>query len=102
MTCKKAQEFLAQKEVTAASVVNARKERFDHTRTLALLQPMSEVVAIKGKKILRFSLKNEPSLPDGLLAAILGPSGNLRAPALRVGNRLVVGFHPDVYGELFG
>ncbi len=91
-----------QKAVTAASVVNARKEQFDRAQTLELLQPLSEVVAVKGKKILRFSLKKDQPPPDALLAAVTGPSGNLRAPAIRAGGTLVVGFHPDVYGELFG
>lgn len=90
-----------QNEVAAASVVNARKEQFDRVRTLELLQPLSAVVAVKGKKILRFSLKTEPQPPDAVLSAILGPSGNLRAPAIRAGEILVVGFHPTVYGELF-
>lgn len=102
MSCKKAQEFLAQKELTAARVVNARKEQFDRARTLALLRPLSEVIAVKGKKILRFSLTKEQQPPDALLAAVIGPSGNLRAPAIRAGQLLVVGFHPDVYAELFG
>ncbi len=91
-----------QKAVTAASVVNARKEQFDRAQTLELLQPLSEVVAVKGKKILRFALKKGQPPSDALLAAVTGPSGNLRAPAIRAGKRLVVGFHPDVYGELFG
>ncbi len=102
MTCKKAQEFLGQKAVTAVSIVNARKEPFDRVRTLELLQSLSEVVAVKGKKILRFALKNDQPPPDALLSAVLGPSGNLRAPAIRAGEILIVGFHPDVYGELFG
>ena len=91
-----------QKEVTAASVVNARKEQFNRVRTLELLQPLSEVIAVKGKKILRFSLTKEQQPSDALLSAVIGPSGNLRAPAIRAGKILVVGFHPDVYGELFG
>lgn len=33
---------------------------------------------------------------------VLGPSGNLRAPTLLVGDTVVVGFHPEVYEELFG
>lgn len=33
---------------------------------------------------------------------MLGPSGNLRAPTLLVGDTVVVGFHPDVYAEMFG
>ena len=91
-----------QKAVTAASVVNARKEQFDRAQTLELLQPLSEVVAVKGKKILRFSLKKDQPPPNAVLSAVTGPSGNLRAPAIRAGGTLVVGFHPDVYGELFG
>lgn len=91
-----------QKEVTAVSVVNARKEQFNRVRTLELLQPLSEVVAVKGKKILRFSLTKDQPPPDAVLSAVIGPSGNLRAPAIRAGKLLVVGFHPDVYGELFG
>ncbi len=91
-----------QKEVTAASVVNARKEQFYRVRTLELLQPLSEVIAVKGKKILRFSLQKGQPPPDALLSAVIGPSGNLRAPTVRAGKSLVVGFHPDVYGELFG
>ena len=90
-----------QKEVTAASVVNARKEQFDRAQTLELLQPLNEVVAVKGKKILRFSLKKDQPPPDALLSAVIGPSGNLRAPAIRADKLLVVGFHPAVYGELF-
>ena len=31
---------------------------------------------------------------------VLGPSGKLRAPALIVGDALVVGFHPEVYESL--
>lgn len=91
-----------QKDITAATVVNARKEQFDRARTLELLQTPTQVIAVKGKKILRFSLKKDQQPPDALLSAVIGPSGNLRAPAIRAGKVLVVGFHPDVYGELFG
>jgi hypothetical protein len=32
---------------------------------------------------------------------LLGPTGNLRAPTLKVGRTLVVGFGEAVYGEIF-
>jgi hypothetical protein len=35
-----------------------------------------------------------------LLAVMLGPNGRLRAPALRVGNTLLVGFHDESYAAL--
>lgn len=82
--------------------VNARKERLDAGTTRALLSSVSDVVAVKGKKTLRFSLDASATPSDGLLAAVMGPSGNLRAPALRVGTTLVVGFRPDLYEEILG
>lgn len=82
--------------------VNARKERLDADATRALLSAVSDVVAVKGKKTLRFSLDAPAAPSDDLLAAVIGPSGNLRAPALRVGTTLVVGFHPDLYEEILG
>jgi hypothetical protein len=33
---------------------------------------------------------------------MLGSTGNLRAPTIAVGDRLVVGFNEDVYQEIFG
>jgi arsenate reductase-like glutaredoxin family protein len=100
VTCKKAQEFLAQKDCTAKTQVNARKEPIDRDGTLELMQTVSRVVAVKGKKVLQFSLKKDQAPSDDLLSAVIGPSGNLRAPAIRKGKTLVVGFHPDAYAEV--
>ena len=100
MTCKKAQEFLAQQGYTANTLVNARKEQFDRDAALQLLQTVSQVIAVKGRKVLRFPVAKGQSVTEDLLSAILGPSGNLRAPALRKGKTFVVGFHPDVYSEV--
>jgi hypothetical protein len=36
----------------------------------------------------------------GAVQAMLGPTGNLRAPTARVGKTLVVGFNEDVYSGL--
>ena len=82
--------------------MNARKEQFDRDAALQLIQTVSRVIAVKGKKILRFPIAQDHSGTDDLLSAILGPSGNLRAPALRRGKTFVVGFHPDVYNEVLG
>lgn len=54
------------------------------------------VVAQRGK-IVTFDMKTtRPDAPD-LLAAMLGPTGNLRAPTVRVGTTLLVGFDADMY-----
>jgi hypothetical protein len=31
----------------------------------------------------------------------MGPSGNLRAPTLKIGDTLIVGFNPDLYQQQF-
>jgi arsenate reductase-like glutaredoxin family protein len=50
----------------------------------------------KGKKIESFDLKTDRPSDDELLGMMLGRSGKLRAPALRTGETLVVGFNQDV------
>ncbi len=37
-----------------------------------------------------------------LLATLLGPTGNLRAPTARVGQTLLVGFSEEMYREVLG
>lgn len=56
-------------------------------------------MAARGKKIVTFDMKNNPPDDDTLLAHILGPSGNLRAPTIRKGKTLLVGFSEDAYTE---
>jgi len=36
---------------------------------------------------------------ETLLAAMLGPTGNLRAPTIRRGRVLIVGFNEDAYRD---
>ena len=35
------------------------------------------------------------------LKLMLGPTGNLRAPTLRLGKTLVVGFNEEMYSKIF-
>ena len=37
-----------------------------------------------------------------LLTHLLGPTGNLRAPTLKVGKTLLVGFHEATYRDVLG
>lgn len=102
MTCGKTQEFLAQKGIAAKTVVDARKERLGADEALRLTHDLSEVIATKGKKVVRLRLAKDNPSRDDLLAVLLGPSGNLRAPTIRAGKTLLVGFDPAVYREIFG
>jgi len=44
-----------------------------------------------------FDMKKNPPGDAELLKAILGPTGNLRAPAIRKGKTLYVGFNEEAY-----
>ena len=81
--------------------VIANKVKFNREDALEMVWECDELLVSKGKKLLRFSLKDEVS-EDEIAKVILGRSGTLRAPALRVGKTFVVGFHVDGYEELFG
>jgi len=45
-------------------------------------------------------MKNDKPDDETLLAHLLGPSGNLRAPTIRKGKTLLVGFSEEAYKEL--
>ena len=47
-------------------------------------------------------MRNTPPDEKTLLKHLLGPTGNLRAPAIRKGKTLVVGYSEAVYADLFG
>ena len=76
--------------------MDAKKSRLGRAEALALAKSAARVVAIKGKSVVTFDMKTPPSDVD-LLNAILGPTGNLRAPTVRVGKTLLVGFDEAAY-----
>ena len=81
--------------------VDATKTRFDSDEALALLAGVEKLVAMKGKRIETFDLKNSRPDDDTLLAHLMGPTGNLRAPTARVGRTLLVGFSEETYRKFF-
>ena len=99
-SAKRAQEFLSSKDVDQPEFILASKNKFNREETLNLLKDADTVLVAKGKKLLRFSMKDVDE--DALAKAVLGRSGNLRAPAMQVGTSFIVGFHADGYQELFG
>jgi arsenate reductase-like glutaredoxin family protein len=85
-----------------AETVNATKVRYDADDALGLLDGVETLVAMRGKKIEVFDLKKDRPADDVLLARLLGPTGNLRAPTARIGKTLAVGFNEDAYKQLLG
>ena len=62
----------------------------------ALLKEVDEIVVAKGK-----STRSIPSL-DAALDDLRGPTGNFRAPMVKVGRRLLVGFHEETLKRELG
>ena len=63
---------------------------------------MSKLVVAKGKKVTEVNLKKDRPDDESLAALLLGPTGNLRAPTMKVGKTVLVGFNDDLYSEYFG
>ena len=100
MGCEKAQGFLEQHNVEVADTTDARKVKQGRDEAIALAKTASRLVVAKGKKIVDVDLKKERPSDDELAAMMLGPTGNLRAPTIRKGKTLYVGFSEEAYREL--
>ncbi len=73
---------------------NSRKQPLDDASATELLQSSQRVSIARGKKIRELDA-SETNLDD-----LKGPTGNYRAPIVRVGDRLLVGFHPETLEEM--
>ncbi len=69
---------------------------------MELLNDVDELYACKGKKVVRLDLRGSRPDVETLRGLILGPTGNLRAPTLRAGRTLLVGFDEETYAKVFG
>lgn len=82
--------------------MDANKTRIGEADALKLLDGMDKLVAMKGKRVEEFDLKRDRPDDGTLLARLLGPTGNLRAPTARVGKTLLVGFNEEAYRSVLG
>lgn len=71
--------------------------RLGPEQALRLVKDVDEMYVAKGTKIIHLDLAREKPDRATLLGLLLGPSGNLRAPTLRKGRTLLVGFDEPTY-----
>lgn len=64
-----------------------------------MLDGVKHLYVAKGKSSLHVDLTAERPSDDDLLGLMLGRSGKLRAPAIRSGDRFIVGFNSDLLTE---
>ena len=73
-------------------MVDARKSTLKEKDALALLKDVDEIYASKGRQVVHVDLRQAKPARAELAALLLGPTGNLRAPTVRKGRTLLVGF----------
>lgn len=82
--------------------VDAKKQPIKGEQTLSVFAGVDELYAAKGKRVVHVDLKNGKLDRAALLGLLLGPTGNLRAPTVRKGRTLLVGFDEATYRTVFG
>lgn len=74
----------------------AKKDPLGDADVRALLSSVDEVLVAKGKGLRRLRAAGTT------LADLKGPTGSYRAPILKAGRRLLVGFSAEALAELLG
>jgi arsenate reductase-like glutaredoxin family protein len=100
-TCEKAEAWLGKSGVAIGPRVDARKETINAQNGLKLARTVDEVRVAKGNAVTKIDMKKGAPGDAELSKLIIGPTGNLRAPSLKHGKTLVVGFNDQLYGEFF-
>ena len=78
---------------------SATKEPVEGDAALRLLDGVRRLRIAKGKKVVDLDLEKDRPTDEELLALLLGRSGKLRAPTIRTGDTLLVGFHLGMFEE---
>ena len=95
----KSSKFLDDNGIEPKEVVLASK-KLGEKDAVAMAKAASRIVVAKGKNVTEF--KPGGKVSSALITAMLGPTGNLRAPCLKIGKTVIVGFNDDVYADVFG
>lgn len=69
-------------------------------QALTVLEGVTDLYVAKGQNVLHHDLRRARPQDDELLELILGRSGKLRAPTVRVGTRLLVGYNDELLTTL--
>ena len=67
-----------------------------------MLANVDQLYVAKGKRVVHVDLRKARPPKAELLELLLGPTGNLRAPTLRKGRALIVGFDEKTYKHVLG
>jgi arsenate reductase-like glutaredoxin family protein len=89
-------EVLEQTRTEVTEERSSRKQPLSDSEVRTLLRSVDEVIVARGRKAVRMPAK------DARLDDLRGRSGSFRAPIVRRGRSLLVGFHADSLSALLG
>ena len=67
-----------------------------------MLAGVDTLYVVRGKRVLEVDLTKDKPGRAARLGLLLGPTGNLRAPTMRKGRTLLVGFDEATYRQVLG
>ena len=89
--------MLNRNNIACETVADARKASLAEEEAWQVLAAAREIIVAKGKKRLVFDPRRDSR--ETILKETLGRSGTLRAPTLRIGDRLLVGYNDELYAQ---
>lgn len=92
------QEVLDTQNIAIANRSDARKERLDATAVWERIGTATRVVVAKGKRVETFVPTEDAQ--DAILKAVMGRSGNLRAPTVQIADVFYVGYNDALYAGI--
>lgn len=101
-TCGKTAAFLTDHQITITAQDDARKVPLAEAEALKLVDQVNDLYVTRGTKVIHIDLKSKRPDDEDLLSLLIGPSGKLRAPTLKVGKTMIVGFDQSTYDKVFG
>jgi len=94
MSCVRASKFLDAHDLVPAEKVSASR-KLAKSDAARLANAAKRVIVAKGKSVQTFTPRGKAA-PE-IIAQLLGPTGNLRAPSLVAGDLLLVGWSEDAW-----
>jgi len=83
-------------------VQSAGSDPIEGDEALALLEGAERLIVARGSTTLEFDLTSNRPDDDRLLTLMLGRTGKLRAPTMKVGERVIVGYNSDLLEDELG
>ena len=82
--------------------MDAKKQTITGGHALGVLAQVDTLYVVRGRRVVHVDLSKDKPDRATLLGLLLGPTGNLRAPTLRKGRTLLVGFDEAMYRQVLG